>query len=252
MITLYFAEASTPTYTKKKRRLPDTWKQNIRKKLRQAGQEYLSQRGKVMKAKHVKPPCVNSCFYMCTQHFSDSDRNEIFSKFWNLSDEEKNSFYCQFVKKKNVERKRIKGSERKKNTFQYSLYSSDDIIHSVCRIFFLNTLCINEKRIYYYFKHLHNEKFGVPRSLRKGKNTKHFIEPERVEEVKNHINSFPTIDSHYCRASSGRKYLSSNLSLLKMYSLYLQTNPSSPVSEKFYRNLFNYNFNLSFTQERSV
>jgi len=35
--------------------------------------------------------------------------------------------------------------------------------------------------------------------------------------MKQHIQSYPTMDSHYCRASSSRKYLDSRLTIKKMY-----------------------------------
>lgn len=78
---------------------------------------------------------------------------------------------------------------------------------------------------------------------KKGK-TKLARDPEKVKEVKAHIESFPVVDSHYCRASSGKKYLESALNIPKMYSLYKQTT-QAPVSEWIYRNIFN-EFNISF------
>lgn len=79
---------------------------------------------------------------------------------------------------------------------------------------------------------------------KKGKNIKLARDPEKVKEVKAHIESFPVVDSHYCRASSGKKYLESALNIPKMYSLYKQTT-QAPVSEWIYRNIFN-EFNISF------
>lgn len=46
--------------------------------------------------------------------------------------------------------------------------------------------------------------------------------PEKIEEIKSHIASFSTMESHYTRKQSKRKYLSAGLSLAKMYSLYVK------------------------------
>ena len=78
------------------------------------------------------------------------------------------------------------------------------------------------------------------------------------QQVHRHITSFPTIDSHYGRdtAAKGKKYLSSTLSVARMYDMYLEkfepqefakgknTNPT--IKYDFYRNYFNTHFNLSF------
>ena len=42
--------------------------------------------------------------------------------------------------------------------------------------------------------------------------------------VKDHIKSFPIMESHHVRARSNRQYLSSSLSLHKMFDLYLEWN----------------------------
>lgn len=60
-----------------------------------------------------------------------------------------------------------------------------------------------------------------------------------------HIKSFPTVDSHYCRSSSIRQYLQPGLSVSKMYSLYVEKR-KDPVKENIYRKIFCDRFNLGF------
>ena len=68
-----------------------------------------------------------------------------------------------------------------------------------------------------------------------------------TDSVKDHIKSFPIMESHYVRARSNRQYLSSSLSLLKMFDLYLGWNRGKPcVSHQTYLNIFNFDFNLGF------
>ena len=63
--------------------------------------------------------------------------------------------------------------------------------------------------------------------------------------VRNHIKSFPVVDSHYCRGKSNKNYLDGSLTLTKVYDLYKVTDESS-VKENIYRKVFNEEFNLSF------
>lgn len=44
---------------------------------------------------------------------------------------------------------------------------------------------------------------------------------EMIQDVIAHISKFPTIDSHYCRASSNKKYLEDGLSTALMYRMYV-------------------------------
>lgn len=67
--------------------------------------------------------------------------------------------------------------------------------------------------------------------------------------VKEHINSFPRVESHYCRADSNREYLEGNLSVVKMHALYAeQMNEKNlpPVKLSQYRHIFCNNFNIYF------
>ena len=41
-----------------------------------------------------------------------------------------------------------------------------------------------------------------------------------IQLVKEHIDSFPTIESHYCRRDSLNQYLSPDLNISKTYRLY--------------------------------
>lgn len=61
--------------------------------------------------------------------------------------------------------------------------------------------------------------------------------------VKEHINSFPKVESHYCRKDTTKLYLSSDLKKALMYRLYknnfcTESNIISPVSFYVYSNIF--------------
>ena len=72
---------------------------------------------------------------------------------------------------------------------------------------------------------------------------------KRVNGVCKHIESFPTVESHYTMNRSKRQYLNGDLSITKMYTMYKDKcviEKKKPVTEKVYRNIFCKNYNYSF------
>lgn len=83
----------------------------------------------------------------------------------------------------------------------------------------------------------------------RGKHINGKINESTKANVYNHISSYPTIQSHYCRSDSKKLYLGPHLSVNKMYDLYKNqciTNQDSRVKLRYYRQIFNNNFNLDF------
>ena len=60
------------------------------------------------------------------------------------------------------------------------------------------------------------------------------------ELVERHIDRFPRVESHYCRANSSREYLHADLSLRKMYDMFLTTLANDAIKPCFatYRRVF--------------
>lgn len=60
--------------------------------------------------------------------------------------------------------------------------------------------------------------------------------------VKRHIDSFPRVESHYCRKDTKKQYLAPDLNLSLMYRLYrdeyCKQNNIIPVSNFVYRSVF--------------
>lgn len=87
------------------------------------------------------------------------------------------------------------------------------------------------------------------------KRGKHSTRPCRIPDAvktiaKEHIESYPVIDSHYCRANTTKKYLEEGLSLSKMYRMYVEqrhlNNDNNIVSHQTYERIFNYEYNYGF------
>ena len=69
------------------------------------------------------------------------------------------------------------------------------------------------------------------------------------QKVVDHINSFPVIDSHYCRARTNKKYLDPGLNIEKMYDLHKMNTcklGEHAVKPSYYRSVFNTCFNIGF------
>lgn len=72
---------------------------------------------------------------------------------------------------------------------------------------------------------------------------KHDNRPNRISEdvkikIRDHINSFPKHESHYSRAKSNSLYLHPDLTLKKMYSLFIEQYPELQVKFRLYRDVF--------------
>lgn len=88
---------------------------------------------------------------------------------------------------------------------------------------------------------------------RRGKYVKKITPPDVIDSVKKHIESFPSVPSHYCRSGTKRQYLCSTLNITIMYSLYCkrcEETSEIKVSEAVYRKVFNENYNLGFHRPR--
>jgi len=116
----------------------------------------------------------------------------------------------------------------------------------VCKLLFLRTYAISNGRLDRALRAQVKEG-GSPHMDQRGKHAPgNKTEQAVIDEVKQHIESFPKYRSHYSRQDNpNRKYLSPELSITKMYAMY-KASAEKPVSEWVYRKIFNESFNLSF------
>jgi hypothetical protein len=173
----------------------------------------------------------------------------LFKHFWRLSDEKKLHFYAKFVERENTVRKRTEAEvSRRQNSFTF-FFEVDGNRIRVCRDFFLSVIQISKQRVYYFFKSKFNPGTGVALTPTKGKHVKKITNPQALEGVRAHINSFPVVESHYCRAESSKLYLDPQLSVAEMHRLFLESDwydESNPIPLHKYREVFANEFNLGF------
>jgi hypothetical protein len=185
--------------------------------------------------------------HKCALHFSNSDGVRIHKHFWNQSDNEKNTFYAAT---KAETKTKVENSRRKFN-YKYYFMKNDSITSEkirFCKQFYLSTLQISDKRIEYFYNKIEKNNGACFDDLR-GKCSKQKTPQEDFDYIKDHINSFQKVPSHFCRASSTKQYLESGLSLTKMFEMYQEKCRHSNrmcLKSSMYRNIFNKEFNLAF------
>ena len=201
---------------RKRQRRPEQWKRNLRKQQRNHGKAYVGRTGKHGEERKMKYKNCEKCRFKCSQKISEDLGNELFEIYWNLGSYEKQrNFICQ-----NVEQSDTKRCKTKRKTTANAFYLPVEESKSrVCKGFFLGILDVEKKSVEYTLKKKTHGVF-LGGDLR-GKTSSINKTPEFDRNViKQHIESFPTVASHYTRKDSQRKYLNANLSVKKMYGLY--------------------------------
>lgn len=133
---------------------------------------------------------------------------------------------------------------RRKYSYRYFFVKGEEKVR-VCKEFYLSSIDISQRRIEWF----HDKAVRNEFTDKRGKHTKSRTTDDARTFIREHIESFPRMPSHYCRASSSKEYFASDLNLSKMYNLYVEKcaeNDVVPVKSHMYRNIFNTEFNLGF------
>lgn len=143
MFLLIYSAVPTNTdkhRSRKRKRNINEWKQNVRKRRRQAGLDYHDSKGKPVEMKTVKGQC--ECRLKCKLKINIEDQKSIHTSFWRLEDQEKAHFYSKFVErtKKDRSRPRVFPQPQAKDSYkQYTLKYYFELNGSrvqVCKTFF--------------------------------------------------------------------------------------------------------------------
>ena len=85
----------------------------------------------------------------------------------------------------------------------------------------------------------------------RGKHKKRFTTEVVKSAVLRHIGNFSSVESHYCRKNTSRKYLELSLNITKMHELFIeQCAVEKRVKFHVYRNIYNNDFNLAFFEPK--
>lgn len=237
------------------------WRQRLsnkdkeRKTACSSGKAFVNRKGKERPAKNMKSlkdhVHKGKTKLKCTD-FTEDERKEIFEAYWNMGDnfKAKKNFLLTHTKQSNVQRRQVKTSDKKTKSYQYFLMKSGKM-EPVCREFFCKTLSISYKPIIKAHQKKNESTNVYNDEDQRGKFAPANKLPDSVLiSIKAHIDSFPRVDSHYCRKKSKRQYLNAKLNVTKMYELFKDKNPDVKVSMQKYQEIFATQYNLSFFKPR--
>lgn len=244
------AKSSTGTpLTRIRQKTPSETKAAKAKLAFNSGLAHVSLRGKQKAARQLKPGCSAACKKNCHGKISEDARYKHFQQYWDLKDKSLQWLYVAklvSVSKVDDSKRRRKPGDGddpyKKNSYEYKLINQTGDTVIVCQKMFCDTFDISITVVKNAFKKNSPDKRGKHEKRRR-------ISQALVESVKNHIKSFPMVESHYCRESTQRRYLDERLTVAKMHRLYVMAhNPAHPdtASIRQYRDIFNTHFNLGF------
>lgn len=119
----------------------------------------------------------------------------------------------------------------------------------VCKKTFLQVLQITRARVEFVLK-THAKTGNVPCEKRGGDHTSSKYDDKRQSVIK-FISNLKCSEVHYCRSVNGRRYLSSDLNVVKLWTIYNnQSEDCVKVKKSYFRYVFNRKFNLGFGSPR--
>jgi len=244
--------------SRKRGRHQNRHKRVKRKVLRNSGQEYERSDGHIQSGRQLGPAC--SCRRKCTNKLTEAHCERVFNDFWALGDfSQQNAFLFGQIKSLAPLRRRVQ-AEYSRRQLTYVLYVKDcnGVDVRVCKQAFLSIFGLNNcrGRVENIISDIAAGK-SVPSVDGRGKhgNRPNRTEASVIDDVKNHIQSFPSYCSHYSRKHNiNRKYIGADLSIGKMYDLYatqcVETGKKS-ASRDCYRRIFCNDFNLGFATPKT-
>lgn len=264
------SKSTPPTKnTRKRQRNLSKWRRNVIKKSRNLGEKYTDWKGKVHPKRRQKNACTN-CRQRCNEKFSVEERQKFFENYWKLGDvNRQRDFIAKQVEMTDKARTRVR--EKKKDessgdenntennvagetkerrrafSFKYMFCNNGKKV-VVCKTFFLNTLGISAQVVKTVMNKMGTT--GIVAEDRRGrvcKNSK--LDDSIKQSVRDHINLFETVESHYCRKNTSKRFLPPTLNISKMYGLYIEYCDQKNIkaaTECIYRTIFNTEYNFSF------
>ncbi|XP_067647887.1 uncharacterized protein [Eurosta solidaginis] len=198
------------------------------------------------------------CRFQCSSKITPQRQEELFQTYNNSNLAEQILMISSTAKKHTFKNRNIKiniknmpGCKHRNidGSYKYHLTDNFGISHEICRNFLLKLFQIIPATFYRWLKDPFNKYYKPGRGPR--------LKPsdEKVNFVRNFINSLPSYESRFGRSSTKKKYLKEGLSLSKVYNEYScrwkivtssrQPEEQKPVSKHFISGILN-EFNLTF------
>lgn len=249
--------STNPEQTEKKPKRsanPAEWKKKKKKIQRDKGEEYVTMRGKVHKARCVQPIDCSKCRFRCSEKIPEETRQAIHKVYWNLASyERQRAFIAQHVEQNDIKQVKSKTSARREVAHSF-FFVHKRKEHRVCKAFFTKTLDITNKVVDYTMKRTECGVY-IGQDERGRRDPVNKTKPEDSEFIRWHIASFPTVDSSKGKKDNKNKkrYLSHDLNVGKMYAMYkelCEQTGRKVMGISVYRNTFNREFNLAFQKPK--
>ncbi|XP_053685829.1 uncharacterized protein LOC128735366 [Sabethes cyaneus] len=230
---------------------PKKRKLNLRmqnKILKIKGLPYTKVDGNTVPARQVQPPC--SCKMRCYDKFSEPVRKRLLASLLDLTQSGQNQFLSSHIAVIKTVRPKVLIS-RRALTRIYRLPGVQGAV-KVCKRMFMSTFDLRERKVRVLADKLVLGAGIAGDDMRKDNESRKQIDPEHAEYILNHIKSFPAEESHYSREKSSCLYLSSDLTIHRMYELYQDqcgVGNITPVHYNTYRLAFN-SLNIKFRKPK--
>ncbi|XP_005098560.1 uncharacterized protein LOC101856023 isoform X2 [Aplysia californica] len=200
----------------KRERKEEQWKCNKRKRLREMGLPYMTQRGVERPKREMKPRCFCKSKYLKCGDVTEEDRMALFKEVWDLDWKEKKTLVKGLIdRKRKLKQYTPNPNSLREFTFRYYLRQGDDKVE-VCRLMFCNTMDLGSRFI--------RGLFAKP----KKRNLKSHAHYNRSGDSKLFLNlkffdCLPKVSSHYCKKSSSKLYLEPMFKTIKeVHRLYVE------------------------------
>ncbi|KAM3955420.1 uncharacterized protein ACR2FA_010691 [Aphomia sociella] len=221
---------------------PENWKRNVAKVQRYSAN-----------SAPVRPLCNHKKSFNC-RSLTMVDVKKFFNAFYKFKEKSKqDAFILKHCSVKSVKRCRPTNNKHRPKTSQISYFVYSTSLKKrlrVCQNFFLKVLQIKKYRVQTVMKE-YFEKGTLIKENRGGDRVSQKNRQKKIE-VMNFIEKLHCEEAHYCRGNTRRYYLSSELSINKLWRLYnAQAESNVKVKSSYFRNIFNRKYNLGFGTPRT-
>ncbi len=187
----------------------------------------------------------HTCRLHCAESVPGEEQKDLHKAFWQLGSWDIQNQYIAGIVHVSDVKKHVKGAiVHKGKSRKFTLGTKQ-----VCKAFFLKVLGVSQGRMQKAVEGASRNE-GAAKKDGRGSGSKNKTPLEKIGRVMNHIEKFPKYESHYSRQQNQKRlYLAHNLSLIKLYHLYVsecKNDGVMPVSLNIYREVFNTKFRLSF------
>ena len=249
---------------RKRLRCVERWVKNKKKNKKDSGKAYTTYRGERRGRKQPAVALSCRCQHHCSSHVTMEDRQRIFEDFYQLGSHDTQNKYLYGLIERSVpiqQRRRRSTGKPRANTYRYFVRNVKGERIQVCKDAFCQLHTIGKRRVEVISTKLVSGVLfsGDNRGLHGSR--PNAIRDEVKTQVREHIESFPVRESHYSRQDNlKRRYLPENLSIARMYRLFLEKyepevneedGEKPHVKEWLYRKIFNEEYNFGFGYPRS-